>query len=123
MIIGTVKGQPNTLLYLDDSCNECVQRIVGLHSVHPTKLFVAEPVENGGFKGRDYDVEELSSDSQNLLRMFDAYVEMRCPMCGVLLHREDDMWVCESTYRGDEPCPFRAPLDYFLKEKKGNKDE
>jgi len=68
----------------------------------------------------DKRLERIANQLFDLLQKFG---NIPCPMCGAKLKLEDETFVCknpaspaESTHRVAKPCPFRAPMSYFLDE-------
>jgi len=132
VILGIDKNRPHLIVFIDD-VSRSASSMAWHESINPKKFFVGASDSDGKLDGRMYDIDDLEQEDERtatLTALFDKFAAVPCPLCGQKLVREGDMFVCENpespptaTYRKNEPCPFRAPLDYFLDKAQTHKEE
>lgn len=128
VVLGIQKDRPNVVLLLD-IIGESTTSIVMPDSVDPERVFVGSKKKgDSGIIGTMYqlsEMERLERLANQFAALLDKFGNVSCPMCGEKLSIEDEMLVCtnpENKAFSKETikvaCPFRAPLDFFLKEEK-----
>ena len=131
IILGIDTNRPHQIAFIDDVSRE-TSCMAWPDSINPKKFFVGSSDSEGRLSGKMYDIDELKQEDKRtaaLAKLFDKFAAVPCPLCGQKLVRDADMLVCRNpqspptaTYRKNEPCPFRAPLDYFLDKAQTHKE-
>jgi len=128
VVLGIQKDRPNVVLLLD-TIGDSTTAVNLSDSIDPERVFVGSKKKGDtGITGKMYELAEmdrLERLANQFAGLLDKFGNVPCPMCGKKLNIEDEMLVCtnpENEYLSKETikvaCPFRASLDFFLKEAK-----